>query len=55
MRMTLRRFSSVKKWAWAGLQLWITKGDDWIVDLHGYEKRFIVRADDILSAMSLIA
>ena len=29
---------------------WITGRTIWIVDAHGYEKRFIVRADELLTA-----
>ena len=35
--------------AWAGSQLWMFKGEKiWIVDAHGYGKRFIVRAEENL-------
>jgi len=37
--------------AWAGSQALDREGRTiWIVDAHGYGKRFIVRADEILTA-----
>ena len=36
---------------WAGSQLFDLEGRTiWIVDAHGYGNRFIVRADEILTA-----
>jgi hypothetical protein len=38
---------------WAASQLWILKGERfWIVYAHGYGKRFIVRAEEKLTAFS---
>ena len=37
--------------AWAGYQRLIINGrTSWVIDAHGYGKRFIVRADEILNA-----
>jgi hypothetical protein len=37
--------------AWVRSQLWTAKGGTiWIVDAHGYGERFIVRADEKLTA-----
>ena len=37
--------------AWAGSQQWTAREKTmWIVDAHGYGTRFIVRADEMLTA-----
>jgi hypothetical protein len=36
--------------AWAGSALDLEGRTSWIVDAHGYGKRFIIRAEEILTA-----
>ena len=36
--------------AWAGLALDVEGRTIWIVDAHGYGNRFIVRAEELLTA-----
>jgi len=33
-----------------GISLRCSRADDWVVDANGYGKRFIVRADEMLTA-----